>query len=34
LALDLSAHPQLAFASAHDVLRIRERLRREGHDVG
>lgn len=34
LALDLSAYPQLAFASAHDVLRIRERLRREGHDVG
>lgn len=33
LALDLSAYPQLAFASAHDVLRIREQLRREGHGV-
>lgn len=34
LALDLSAYPQLVFASAHHVLRIRRRLRREGHDLG
>ncbi len=34
LALDVTTYPLLRFVSAHESLRIRQQLRREGHDVG
>lgn len=34
LQLEVADYPVLQFASGHELLRIRQQLRREGHDVG
>ena len=34
LQLEVAYYPVLQFASGHELLRIRQQLRREGHDVG
>lgn len=34
LGIDIAALPTLEFVSAHEVIRIKSELRREGHDIG